>query len=155
MEYISKTTSFNHIVYNNEHGQTHIVPIDFEPKSISPKNFLGLKKKIKFQKVLIFDKLKTRKRNLCIINHVNRSGYNFLIGKTPFDNREMFPDMSFIYNSIGKRQSCVVHTVGPKRFISAKDSTKILSECVGLVAPVWHYVGVEVYALGNMPNKMG
>jgi hypothetical protein len=39
----------------------------------------------------------------------------------------------------------VVHTVGPKRF--EKNSTKgvLLSEMIGLIAPVWSYVEVLVY----------
>ncbi len=153
-KFISKKTSFNHKVYLDKKGQEHIVPIGFESGSISPKNFLGLKRKLKFQKVLIFDKLKTHKTNLCIINHVNRAGYNFLIGKTPLENREMFPDMSFIYNNLKGWEKCVVHTVGPDRFLAATDPMEVLSEAAGLVAPVWHYVGVNVYAIGNAQNKL-
>ena len=80
------------------------------------------------------------------MNHVNRSGYNFLIGRTHELDLPRFPDMSNIYNAIPNLSTVNVHTVGPKRFDSATSDKVVLSEAVGLVAPIWHYVRVKVFA---------
>ena len=74
------------------------------------------------------------------------SGYNFLIGKTPAQDLPRFPDMTNIYNEIPGLKSTSVHTVGPERFKLKLDTTNVVSESVGLIAPVWHYVGINVYA---------
>ena len=58
----------------------------------------------------------------------------------------LFPDMSNIYHAIPNLNTLTVHTVGPERFDSATSSKVVLSEAVGLIAPLWHYVRVKVYA---------
>ena len=83
---------------------------------------------------------------VCIVDHVNRSGTNFLIGETPVKNFPVFPDMSKIYNIIPGYKQVVVHTLGPSRFLKQYKQKQITSESVGLISPIWHYIGVNVYA---------
>ena len=58
----------------------------------------------------------------------------------------IFPDISKIYHEISGLESAVVNTVGPERFHLRPKSNNVISESVGLIAPVWHYVGVIVFA---------
>ena len=85
------------------------------------------------------------------MDHINQAGTNFLIGNTPEVGLPTFPDMSNIYNEIKDLKKNIVYTVGPKRFLnSVVLEGKIISHSVGLVSPVWHYVGVKVYAQNNL-----
>ena len=143
--YNSKKQVFGHTVFLKKE-EMYILPDSFNNKNLSPDNFLNLKREVGLISILIIDRTKPAKKNLCIMNHVNRSGYNFLVGKTPTQGFPRFPDMSNIYNQIGGMDTIVVHTVGPERFDSAEPSDVLLSESVGLIAPVWHYVGVRVFA---------
>ena len=127
-----------------------IVPISFSKQTINPKNFVRLKQKYNLQKILINDRIKPSNKTVCIIDHVNRSGMNFLSGNTPVDNLDVFPDMCNIYNPIKGLKKVTVHTAGPERFFDIKQKPDVfLSEYVGLISPVWHYVGVKVFAQNN------
>jgi hypothetical protein len=144
-KYSSKTSLLSHTLYTKE-KHTYIIPNKFDEDNINPDNFLKLKEEMKIKSILIIDRTIPGDKKLCIINHVNRSGYNFLIGKTPTGKLPRFPDMSRIYNKNPGVESAVVHTVGPKRFRLRPKSNNVISESVGLIAPVWHYVGVKVFA---------
>ena len=144
-DYNLKSTLLNHKLYTKQ-KKLFLVPNKFDGKTINPESFLKLKRKMKIKSTLLIDKTIPKDKRLCIANHVNRSGYNFLIGKTPVANLPRFPDMSKIYNEISGLESAVVHTVGPERFRLRQESNNVVSESVGLVAPVWHYVGVKVFA---------
>ena len=144
-DYNLKSTLLNHKLYTKQ-KKLFLVPNKFDGKIINPESFLKLKGKMKIKSTLLIDKTIPEDKRLCIANHVNRSGYNFLIGKTPVANLPRFPDMSKIYNEISGLESAVVHTVGPERFRLRQESNNVVSESVGLVAPVWHYVGVKVFA---------
>ena len=144
-DYDLKSTLLNHKIFKKQ-KKLFLVPNKFDDTTIDPKNFLKLKEKMKIKKTLLIDETIPKNKRLCIANHVNRSGYNFLIGKTPIANLPRFPDMSKIYNEISGLESTVVHTVGPERFHLRPKSNNVISESVGLIAPVWHYVGVKVFA---------
>jgi hypothetical protein len=87
---------------------------------------------------------------------VNRSGKNYLIGMTPHDKYPQFPDMTHIYKTHPHKSTKTVHTVGPKRYKEAVLNSKIIwSEAVGLVAPVFHYLGYNVKGVGvNSVNSI-
>lgn len=143
--YKFKKQVFNHLIFTKNNKKT-IVPMSFSKETINPKNFFMLKRKLNIQSILIIDRIKPQKKTKCIINHINRSGYNFLIGKTPFLNLPTFPDMSNLYKPITNLETIIVHTVGPDRFSIIDNDNHIISESVGLIAPIWHYVGVGVFA---------
>ena len=54
----------------------------------------------------------------------------------------MFPDMSNIYHPIENFKKITVHTLGQYPFAHNLKSDNIISEFVGLISPIWHYVGV-------------
>ena len=141
---ITKTHLFGHIVYSKE-GTRTIVPQKFEKKHINPKNFLNLKQKIKFRSILILDRTKPRFEKTCVLDHVNRSGFNFFIGTDRINGYPMFPDMSNVYSPIKGFRKIKVHTLGPSRFFEGVKGIEVISEFTGLVSPVWHYVGVKVF----------
>ena len=136
---------FEHFIFSKKEN-IHIVPKTFDNKTLGPRNFLGLKRELGLESILIIDRTKPTKEETCIMNHVNRAGYNFLVGRTPELDLPRFPDMSNIYNAIPGLNTETVHTVGPKRFDSATPGKVVLSEATGLVAPIWHYVRVKVFA---------
>ena len=144
-DYNLKATLLNHKLYIKK-KESFLVPNKFDGGIINPKTFLKLKREMKIKSIFVIDKTIPEKKRLCIANHINRSGYNFLIRKTPVANLPRFPDISKIYNEISGLESAVVHTVGPERFRSKPKSKNVISESAGLIAPVWHYVGVTVFA---------
>ena len=144
-DYKLRSTPLNHKLYIKK-KEFFLVPNRFDEGIINPETFLKLKEEMEIISILVIDRTIPGDKKLCIINHVNRSGYNFLIGKTPTANLPRFPDMSKIYNKISGLEPAVVHTVGPERFHLRPKINKPSSESVGLIAPVWHYVGVKVFA---------
>ena len=141
---ITKKRLFGHVVYTKE-KYTTIVPKDFKKENINPKNFKRLKQQIKFKSILILDRTKPSFEKTCVIDHVNRSGFNFLIGTDKISGYPMFPDMSDIYHPIENFKKITVHTLGPSRFAQNIEDCDVISEFAGLVSPVWHYVGVKVF----------
>ena len=141
----AKETAFNHNIFQTVDGQK-IIPITFSDQSLNPKSFFGLKKMYDLDSILIIDRLKNKDTDVCIIDHVNRSGTNFLIAKTPHKELPTFPDMGHIYKPIPNLKPVLVHTVGPERFLSDTGIDEIVSEAIGLIAPLWHYAGVAVFA---------
>ena len=148
--YHSKTELFGHLVCFTK-DNIHISPVLFSKKIINPNNFLNLKHKLDLSSVLIIDRTKPNDQRLCIVNHINRVGDNFLIGNTPTQGLPRFPDMSNIYNSIPGLKTVTVQTVGPERFTLIKNKTFSISESVGLISPIWHYVGIKVFAQNFTP----
>ena len=121
-------------------------PDHISDESLNPKFFFGLKEMYDLDFILIIDRLKHTDTDVCIMEHINRSGKNFLIGRTPHKELPTFPDMGHIYKPIPNLKQVLVHTVGPERFLSDTGIDEIVSEVIGLIAPLWHYVGVSVFA---------
>ncbi len=144
-KYDNKTILHSHALYAVRKNK-FIVPVVFDGNTINPKNFLKLKNDLGIHSITVVDRLKPKHPKVYISNHVNRSGYNFLIGKTPAQDLPRFPDMTNIYNKIPGLKPVSVHTVGPERFKLKLDTKNVISESVGLTAPVWHYVGINVFA---------
>ena len=146
IKYKSEKRCFGHYVYLGNNERT-IVPVDFSGKNINPNNFLKLKNKFLIKKIFILDKTRPVFKKACIVDHINRSGFNFLINSTPIKNLPMFPDMSNIYIPLKNFKKIKVHTLGPKRFNSGNLIDEVSSEISGLISPLWHYVGVKVSAV--------
>ena len=141
----AKETVFNHNIFQTIEGR-HIVPISFSDESINPKSFSCLKERYNLDSILIIDRLKNTDTDVCIMDHINRSGTNFLIGRTPHKELPTFPDMGHIYKPIPNLKQVSVHTVGPEHFLSETSIDGVVSETIGLISPLWHYVGVAVFA---------
>ena len=141
-----KTVSiFGHQIIENDKAR-YVCPKEFSENNINPANFEKIKTELGINSILILDRVKNVVGDICIMDHVNRSGYNFLIGKTPYKNFTTFPDISHIYNEIPNMQKKTVQTIGPIRFSNTNSRKTLYSESVGIVSPVWHYVGVRVFA---------
>ncbi len=122
--------------------------------TINPKNFNELKKHFNLKELLLIDRIIGTNKPVSIINHVNRSGQNYLRGKTPYNAFPQFPDMSKIYSKINGLDTAVVHTIGEKRFKSPPNEEGIIwSEYIGLIVPVAHYVGIKIFAIGYSNTK--
>ena len=148
-------TIFGHKIYK-ETKLLFVTPVSVDKKNLSPKNIRLLKEKYKIKKVVMFDRVLGSKKNILIFDHVNRSGISFLVGKTPHKEQPMFPDMSGIYIIKTNEKGRVVQTLGPKRFsVSKNEKGVVFSEAAGIIAPLWHYVGVRVrcYGVCNQKNR--
>ena len=132
-----------------------IWPKKITKKNCSPDKINRLTSFIQTKSIMIIDKIKHTNDVVRIGGHVNRSGKNFLAGNTPHKNKEMFPDMSSIYTKT-KTKHVTVHTVGEKRFLSKTKRHRniIWSESIGLVAPVFSYLGFDVLGFGVPEEKV-
>jgi hypothetical protein len=146
-KYKDKIKTFNHSIFILE-NTTFLVPKKVDSKHVNPESFLGLKNQFKIKKILIEDRVKGCKKNCCIMDHINKSGFNFLFNKTPFKTFPTFPDMSRIYNPLNNLEQVVVQTIGIKSFSKKIKKEGFFSEIIGLVSPVWHYVDVKVFGKG-------
>ncbi len=139
----------NHI-FGKISNQIIIWPEKIDSETINPKNFNELKKQQSIKELLIIDRIIGVNKPVSLINHVNRSGQNFLRNKTPFNKLPQFPDMSKVYHEISGLDTVIVHTIGKKRFQNPPHEEKVIwSEMIGLIAPVAHYVGIRVFAIGG------
>ena len=135
-------------------NQIILWPKKINSATIDPKNFIELKRHYNLKELLFIDRTIGTNRPVSIINHVNRSGQNYLRNKTPFKKFPQFPDMSKIYYKIRELDTVIVHTIGEKRFQSPPNEEDIIwSEMIGLIAPVAHYVGIKVFAIGGNNAK--
>jgi len=148
---IQKEDSFGGHGLGKWNSKTIVWPKSIDSETINPKNFIKLKKELNLKEIIIVDQLKGTKEIVSIGNHINRSGQNFLRGVTPEGKHPQFPDMSKIYHKISGLDTEVVHTLGEKRFKNppSDEERTVWSEYVGLIAPVAHYVGIKVFAIGE------
>ena len=91
-----QNTKFSHIICEKKKSVL-FCPKNFSGKSINPSAFFKLKELYDIKKINIFDRVIGTNKDIIIKDHVNCSGLSFLIGKTPYKNKPMFPDMSTIY----------------------------------------------------------
>ena len=129
-------------------------PKKLSSRNCNPKSIHALKTSEKNRDVVIIDRIKSETPKVNICGHVNRSGENYLIGMTPYDNYPQFPDMTNTYLAHPNYEKKIVHTVGPKRFKESTLNRKtIWSEAVGLVVPVFHYIGFNIKGIGLNSTK--
>jgi hypothetical protein len=146
---VKPTGSIANHIFGKISNQIIIWPEKINSTTINPINFDELKKNHNIKELLILDRIIGTNKPVSIINHVNRSGQNFLRNKTPFNKLPQFPDMSKIYHKISGLDTVSVHTIGEKRFKNPLNEEVIWSELIGLIAPVAHYVGIKVFAIGG------
>lgn len=136
-----------HCIIENE-NDVFVWPELLDNICINPRNLDTITEKYSINRVLIVDRIQGTNAIHGIVDHINASGYNFLIGVTPEGNKPRFPDVSNIFKSIDLLPQAIVKTVGPARFSTATKEKEIISEGIGLVAPVVAYSGVRVYGIG-------
>ena len=137
-------------------GVRYIWPDSITADIINPRNLRELKTEWGLTRLLIIDRISGIEHPTYIADHVNRSGMNFLIGRTPYESHPQFPDISRIYQRSDDLKAIMVHTVGPHRFGHyLNDNRQHWSEGVALCAPVAHYIGLSIDALGLPTDTTG
>ena len=136
-------------------SETLFSPKEISEKFISPETMYELIKKFNIKKIVLLDRIKGNKKHIEIKDHINKSGINLLIGKTPFGEGPVFPDMSRIYSYENDKILQTVSTIGPERFKKTKSiKRETYSEAIGIIAPLWHYFGVKIKGVGIHYTKM-
>ena len=153
MEYFGFNEKLNQSFYNHslceKKSAVYIKPKEYNDVSISPFNFFSLKKKYNIKTVYLYDRVIGVNNKVVVSDHVNRSGFYPLRGKTPYKALTMFPDMSKIYEDDPNQEKITTHTLGPKRFKSKQLSDSLVySEGAAAVSTLWHYLNVKVKCFG-------
>ena len=139
---------YNHSVCE-ENSAVFIKPQQYDHTCISPFNFFSLKEKYNIELVYLYDRVVGVGNKVIISDHVNRSGFYPLCGKTPYKTLTMFPDMSKIYKNESSEKHTTVHTLGPRRFKNKQYSDSLVySEGAAAVSTLWHYLNVKVRCFG-------
>ena len=150
----TKTKIGNHHFQSSFNNHSIVWPDKLNAESINPEEIEKVIECLKPKDWLFVDSLIGEVDLKCIINHINKSGVNFLRKRTPYKNGVMFLDVSNIYSEIDGLDNVKVSTVGRERFYEAKASKEeIWSLGIGLVSPVFHYLGIKITAVGAKPNK--
>ena len=84
-------------------------PIRLSSLNCNPKNIQTIKPSVKNRDIVIIDRIKCETPTVNICGHVNRSGENYLIGMTPYDNYPQFPDMTHVYKTRPHKTTKTVH----------------------------------------------
>ena len=144
---------YSHIFY--QFPVAIIVPEEITKATPTPEDFLQLKNEIGLTALIIIDSTKLPpKINGALIqikDHINISGRNPLIGKTPINNLPQFPDMSECYRKTDINLPAMgVTTAGPGRFYNVQEKfpEQIISEAAALIALSAAYSGTEVIGVG-------
>ena len=153
MEYFGFNEKLNQNLYDHglckKKSAVYIKPKEYNDVSISPFNFFSLKKKYNIKIVYLYDRVLGVNNKVVVSDHVNRSGFYPLRGKTPYKTLTMFPDMSKIYEGDLNQKKTTIHTLGPKRFKSKQLSDSLVySEGAAAVSTLWHYLNVKVKCFG-------
>ena len=126
-----------------------IRPKKYNNTSISPLNFLSLKEKYDIELINLYDRVVGTNKKVVVSDHINRSGFYPLRGRTPYKTLTMFPDMSKIYEGGPNQKKTTIHTLGPKRFKNKQLSDSLVySEGAAAVSTLWHYLNVKVKCFG-------
>ena len=147
-----KKTKHSHLIYE-KNKSVSFCPKSFSGKSINPRAFFKLKEVYDIKTINVFDRVSGVSKDIVITDHINCSGLSFLIGKTPYKTKPMFPDMSTIYVKEKKELNNATYTVGPQNYLNTpKAKGFIFSESIAPVSIVWHYVGIRVrgYGISNI-----
>ena len=153
LEYFGFNKKLNQSFYDHglceKKSAVYIKPKEYNDVSISPFNFFSLKKKYNIKTVYLYDRVIGVNNKVVVSDHVNRSGFYPLRGKTPYKALTMFPDMSKIYEGDLNQKKTTIHTLGPKRFKSKQLSDSLVySEGAAAVSTLWHYLSVKVKCFG-------
>jgi len=153
LEYFGFNEKLNQSFYDHsvceKKSSVFIKPKQYNSFSISPLNFFSLKKRYNIKTVFLYDRVIGVNNKVIVSDHVNRSGFYPLRGKTPYKSLTMFPDMSKVYEDDPNQKKTTVHTIGPKRFKSKQPSDSLVySEGAAAVSTLWHYLNVKVRCYG-------
>ena len=139
----------NHGIHNHK-KRVYIFPLDNTHTTINPDVFTKIKNELSLKDLLIVDRIYDGLGIVDVVDHINRTGQSFLRGKTPHGELPTFPDVSLIYNN---KEGKILASVGEKKPININTlENVILSQWIALIAPVWHYIGVNIKGVGIDKN---
>lgn len=152
---ITDTISLAGHCYHEYNKYRIIWPEELSAEIVTPENISQLSDTLLINEIILVDRLQGIDYFACVAGHINRSGTNYLIGRTPCRDLPRFPDMGNIYLPINDLKAISVHTVGSQRFgrVLSKDEYA-LSEGIALVAMVMHYIGLKIKAVGADPPRI-
>ena len=136
----------NHYYIKHKKHQI-ITPCNLDIKIFTPSNFKIIKDTFGEDHLIIFDKIKSPNKFVQIIDHINKTGQNPLVGNTPFENKPRFPDISNIYDKkdYGVNQiECT--SVGFKMYNILNEMN--ITEYISVVSIVGSYVGWKITGFG-------
>ena len=140
---------YNHKGIKKENS-VYLYPEENSPQTINPENLFMLKKEIQITDLVVVDRIYSNVDIVSVVDHINRTGINYLRGKTPFKNLPTFPDISNIYNTENGK---TLMSVGDENYFNINlEKNVILSSWIAAISPVWHYVGVKITGLGVSKN---
>ena len=86
-----------------------------------------------------------------IVDHINKTGYNPLVGNTPFKNKPRFPDVSKIYDkkNYGINQ-IISSSVGFEMYNNLNEMN--INEYISVISIVASYVGWKITGIGYSDN---
>ena len=123
-----------------------IWPATNSNSTISPQEFLELISYFNFKKIILIDTIFNTDLIIKAVDHINRTGLNYLIGNTPYKSLPTFPDVS---NTYREKNGKVFISVGNRNKTKIKNNNKnILSKWVAPIAVVWSYLGINIEAYG-------
>lgn len=149
---LPNVSSFNKITIGNHYciqSKNHqiITPRDLDIKTFTPSNFNLIKNTLDEDHLIIFEKTKTPNKFVQIIDHINKTGHNPLVGNTPFKNKPRFPDISNIYDKKNYGINQIVSTsVGFEIYDKLNEMN--ITEHISVVSIVASYIGWKITCFG-------
>ena len=126
---------YNHKGIKKENS-IYLYPEENSPQTINPENLFMLKKEIQITDLVVVDRIYSNVDIVGVVDHINRTGINYLRGKTPFKNLPTFPDISNIYNTENGK---TLMSVGDENYFNINlEKNVILSSWIAAISPVWH-----------------
>ena len=124
-----------------------ITPCNLDIKTFSPSNFNSIKEVLGENHLIIFEKIKNPNKFVQIVDHINKTGYNPLVGNTPFKNKPRFPDVSKIYDKKNYGINQIISTsVGFEMYNNLNEMN--INEYISVISIVASYVGWEITGIG-------
>lgn len=142
---------FRHVLVDK---RIHIFPGYSSVQDLNLDSIEELITALNIRDLLIVDRIWGAGEPICVADHVNRSGINFLRGKTPRGGRPMFPDMSKIYTTIDGLKPITVHTIGPEADPKSILSDRPLSKWAGIWTPAFSYLGVRTGVVNHRAMEL-
>ena len=146
-----------HHNYYTSKNTTYIWPNNTNKRTINPVSINTIKEDHKIKDIVILDRVRGAKIQTTAVDHINKTGENFLIGNTPHGGLPRFPDASNVYK---EKNGNVFESYGRKfnKALLTKNKNRIISEWLAPVALVWSYVGAKTTGHGipeNINNYRG
>tara|TARA_B100000676_G_C18034883_1_gene821152 strand:+ start:1270 stop:1815 length:546 start_codon:yes stop_codon:yes gene_type:complete len=124
-----------------------ITPSDLDIRIFSPSNFNLIKDTLGENHLIIFEKIKNQNKFVQIIDHINKTGHNPLVGKTPFKDKPRFPDISKIYDKKNYGIDQIICTsVGFEMYNKLNEMN--INEYMSIISIVASYVGWKTTGIG-------